>query len=230
MNQTNPIHVLLVEDDASLGFVIKDNLEQESMQVTLCTDGESALETFNASNFDICILDVMLPKLDGFSLAALIREKNKEVPLIFLTAKSMKEDKINGFKLGADDYIVKPFNIEELILRMQVFLKRTGKRDHQDTYIIGKYVFDFTNLELVYDDKARKLTRKEALLLKQFCAHKNEMIQRETLLKLVWDTDDYFAGRSMDVFISKLRKYFTDDPSIEISNHHGVGFKFEVKE
>lgn len=231
MNELNDINVLLVEDDASLGFVIKDNLEQQGMNVHLSVDGESAFEAFKAQQFDICILDIMLPKVDGFTLAANIRELNKDVPLIFLTAKSMKEDKIKGFKLGADDYMVKPFNIEELILRIQVFLKRSGKpRTSRETYQVGDYTFNYPGMELQHASGIKRLTRKEASLLKLLCDNRNEMLPREKLLQEVWGTDDYFAGRSMDVFISKLRKYFSHDPRIEIINHHGIGFKFVVQE
>lgn len=231
MNESQHINVLLVEDDASLGFVIKDNLEQNGMHVHLSVDGESAFDAFRAQHFDICILDIMLPKVDGFTLAAHIRDVNKEVPLIFLTAKSMKEDKIKGFKLGADDYMVKPFNIEELILRIHVFLKRSGKaRTNQEIYRVGDYSFNHTSLELHHISGIKRLTRKEAALLKLLCDHRNEMLPREKLLKEVWGTDDYFAGRSMDVFISKLRKYFSHDQRIEIINHHGIGFKFVVQE
>jgi DNA-binding response OmpR family regulator len=229
MRSDKPIHVLLVEDDASLGFVIKDNLEQQAMSVHLSTDGEAAFTAFGSGSFDICILDIMLPKTDGFTLAENIRKLDKDIPIIFLTALGMKEDKIKGFKTGADDYMVKPFNIEELIMRIRVFLKRTQKLPVLH-YQLGSYMFDHLNLELIHQKETRPLTRKEASLLKFLCDHKNEMIPRAMLLKQVWGTDDYFAGRSMDVFISKLRKYFVHDPQIEISNHHGIGFRLEVKE
>lgn len=224
------IQVLLVEDDASLGFVIKDNLEQQGMEVQLATDGEMAQQLFQLGRFAICILDVMLPKVDGFAVAQFIREQDKEIPIIFLTAKSMKEDRIKGFKLGADDYMVKPFNIEELILRIQVFLKRTGKPQSQPQYQIGHYTFNPVDLELMAQNYLKKLTRKEAELLKLLCEHKNAMLTREIILKQIWGTDDYFAGRSMDVFISKLRKYMSGDTRIEIANHHGIGFKLTIKE
>jgi DNA-binding response OmpR family regulator len=230
MNTTMPIHILLVEDDANLGFVIKDNIEREGMIVHLVTDGESAQQLFKTLPFDICILDVMLPQMDGFTLAEHIRYLDKDVPIIFLTAKSMKEDRIKGFKTGADDYMLKPFNIEELILRIQVFLKRTGKQNNREHYTLGHYTFNINNLELATKNSVKKLTRKEAHLLKLLCDHKNNMLTRELILKQIWGTDDYFAGRSMDVFISKLRKYFTQDPRIEIINHHGIGFKLTIKE
>jgi DNA-binding response OmpR family regulator len=221
--------ILLVEDDASLGYVIKDNMEQHELDVVLCADGEVALQAFESSLFDICVLDVMLPKLDGFTLAEKIREKNKDIPIIFLSAKSMKEDKIKGFQLGADDYIVKPFNIEELILRIRVFLKRTQKESTQFVYTLGGYTFNYVNLELTHEKALKRLTQKEADLLKLLCDHKDNMVKREHILKQVWGNDDYFAGRSMDVFISKLRKYLSYDSTLEIINYHGIGFKMITK-
>lgn len=228
---TNPIkkaRILLVEDDASLGFVIKDNLEQDQMEVCLCEDGELAYQTFESNEFDLCVLDIMLPKLDGFTLAQKIRVVNKLVPIIFLTAKSMKEDKINGFQIGADDYMVKPFNIEELLYRIKVFLKRSNKSINSDFYTINTYHFDYKNLELKHPKKNKHLTQKEADLLKLLCEQKDKMIKREDILNTVWGNDDYFVGRSMDVFISKLRKYLAYDPEIEIINFHGIGFKFKT--
>lgn len=224
----NKARILLVEDDASLGFVIKDNLEQDQMEVWLCEDGEIAFETFSNHEFDICVLDIMLPKLDGFTLAQKIRTMNKAIPIIFLTAKSMKEDKLNGFLIGADDYMVKPFNIEELLMRIKVFLKRSNKTINSDFYTINSYVFDYKNLELRHEKKKKQLTQKEADLLKLLCDQKDKMIKRDIILKTVWGSDDYFAGRSMDVFISKLRKYLVYDNDIEIINYHGIGFKFKT--
>lgn len=230
MSEVKHIRILLVEDDESLGFVIKDNLEQQGMQVVLAMDGEVAQQAFKPKYFDVCVLDVMLPKVDGFALAEHIRLHDKDVPIIFLTAKSMKEDRIKGFKLGADDYMVKPFNIEELILRIQVFLKRTGKQQPQEQYQIGHYTFNVHNMELSTSDSLKQLTRKEADLLKLLFDNKENMIARNVILKQIWGTDDYFAGRSMDVFISKLRKYMAGDKRIEITNHHGIGFKLTIKE
>jgi len=221
--------ILLVEDDTSLGFVIKDNLEQENFEVCLCEDGELALKEFESNAYDLCVFDVMLPKLDGFNLTKKVRVLNNNIPIIFLTAKSMKEDKITGFQIGADDYIVKPFNIEELILRIKVFLKRSGKETPQSNYIISKYIFNYANLELLHEKQSRHLTQKEADLLKLLCDNKDKMVKRDDILKQLWGNDDYFAGRSMDVFISKLRKYLSSDTSIEIVNLHGIGFKFLIR-
>jgi DNA-binding response OmpR family regulator len=236
------IQILLVEDDANLGFVIQDNLEIHGFGVHLSLDGEQAIATFSHSNFDICIIDVMLPKMDGFEVATFIRERNQEVPIIFLTAKNTKEDRIKGFKLGADDYISKPFSIEELILRLEAILKRSRKDLNtatsqastpppQEPVNLCKYVFDFKNLSLSFpEQEAKVLTSKEAELLHLLANNLNQVIEREKILKTVWGDDDYFLGRSMDVFISRLRKYLKNDPQIELSNIHGVGFKLQVKE
>lgn len=221
--------ILLVEDDVNLGFVIKDNLVQHDFEVYLCEDGELAWITFEKTNFDICVFDVMLPKQDGFTLAGKVRAINKEIPIIFLTAKSMKEDKIRGFQIGADDYIVKPFNIEELILRIKVFLKRTGKEIVVSIYHLCSYQFNYPNMELTHQKAIKRLTQKEANLLKLLCESKNKMVKREDILKQIWGNDDYFAGRSMDVFISRLRKYLAYDTNIEIINYHGIGFMFSLK-
>jgi DNA-binding response OmpR family regulator len=198
----------------------------------LCKNGEEGLEQFQVLAPDLCLLDVMLPKLDGFTLAQKIRQRDKEVPLIFLTAKSLKEDKVNGFMLGADDYITKPFHIDELVLRIKVFLKRSGKGHVQaGTGLIrlGTFLFDQTNFELIQGNKVvKKLTRREAGLLSILCRHSGQIVKREEILKEIWNTDDYFAGRSMDVFMSRLRKYFSTDQAIEIVNYHGIGFKLIV--
>lgn len=221
--------IFLVEDDQNLGFVIKDNLLAQNFDVYLYENGEIAWQIFEKNTFDICVLDIMMPKKDGFTLAQNIRQINKEIPIIFLTAKSMKEDKIKGFEIGADDYIIKPFNMEELVYRIKVFLKRTVKETIQNEFKIGSYYFNFTNLDLVHENATKKLTQKEAALLKLLCNHKNEMIKRAFILKQIWGNDDYFSGRSMDVFISKLRKYLVHDSSIEIINYHGIGFKFSYE-
>lgn len=226
--------ILLVEDDASLGFVIKDNLEINGLHVTLCADGDTAWETFRQSAFDLCILDVMLPKRDGFTLAQYIRQYNNLVPILFLTAKSMKEDKIAGFKSGGDDYITKPFSIEELLLRIEVFLKRSRyagfKVASPTIFEIGSYTFDYKNLLLSCGGGKKYLTQKEADILQLFCLNPHVTLKREEILNKVWGDDDYFMGRSLDVFITKLRKYLKADHTIEIINLHGVGFKLEVKQ
>ena len=224
-------NILYVEDDSSLSFVIKDNLEENGYTVVHSTDGESAWQQFMKHTFDLCLLDVMLPKKDGFALATQIRKKNALIPIIMLTAKNMDEDKIHGFKTGVDDYITKPFNMQELLLRMEVFLKRT-KIDatvFPSEVTIGSIIFHYEELELQTLEGIVQLTQKEADLLKYFCLHVNQTLKREEILLSVWGKDDYFLGRSMDVFITKLRKHLKADPSIEIQTIHGKGFKFLVK-
>ena len=228
------IHILLAEDDANLGFVVQDNLKSNGYQVTLCSDGETALRTFASEHFDLCILDVMMPKKDGFEVATTIRDVNKEVPIVFLTAKTMQEDKVKGFTLGADDYITKPFDFQEFILRIESILRRTKVLTQQvediiESYSIGEYTFDVKNQVLIHSKEEKRLTKKETRILSFLCEHLNDIAPRELILKNIWGTDDYFSGRSMDVFISKLRKYLAADGSIQISNIHGVGFKLEVK-
>lgn len=224
--------ILLVEDDPSLGFVIKDNLTIKGFNVTLCKDGEEGENTFHSEPFDICILDVMLPKKDGFTIAKSIRAKNKTVPILFLTAKSMMEDKLAGFETGADDYITKPFSLDELICRIEVFLRRSqtaAETNGKHVYTVGGFSFDPLNLTLKNNSTEKTLTQKEAEVLKLLYQNRDRVLKREEILKEVWGDDDYFMGRSMDVFISKLRKYLKDDPSIQIVNYHGVGFRLEVR-
>lgn len=224
--------ILLVEDDQTLNFIIRDNLEEAGYDVTATEDGLSALDIFKNNEFDLCLLDVMLPKLDGFSLARKIRDKNQSIPILFLTAKSMTEDKINGFNLGGDDYITKPFSMEELLLRIRVFLKRSHTDDIESNELsncqIGHFDFLFDNLTLQHGDEKRTLTYKEAELLKYFCEHSNTVLSRSEILKNVWGSDDYYLGRSLDVFISRLRKYLKSDPEIKIINLHGIGFRFNA--
>lgn len=224
--------ILLVEDDPSLGFVIKDNLNHKGFDVTLCKDGEEGENAFYAQPFDLCLLDVMLPKKDGFTIAKAIRQKDKTVPILFLTAKSMTEDKLAGFQTGADDYITKPFSLDELICRIEVFLRRSqGVPDSngKSVYSVGGFSFDPSNLTLKKNGTEKTLTQKEAEVLKLLYQNRDRVLKREEILKEVWGDDDYFMGRSMDVFISKLRKYLKDDPSIQIVNYHGVGFRLEVR-
>ncbi|MFM2204389.1 MAG: hypothetical protein RLZZ605_1353 [Bacteroidota bacterium] len=224
-------NILYVEDDSSLSFVIKDNLEENGYTVVHCTDGESAWQQFMKHTFDLCLLDVMLPKKDGFALATQIRKKNALIPIIMLTAKNMDEDKIHGFKTGVDDYITKPFNMQELLLRMEVFLKRTkiDSNVFPSEVTIGSIVFHYEELELQTLEGIIQLTQKEADLLKYLCLYVNQTLKREDILLSVWGKDDYFLGRSMDVFITKLRKHLKADPTIEIQTIHGKGFKFLVK-
>ena len=227
---SNAKKILLVEDDPSLGFVIKDNLHVRGYDVTLCQDGESGERTFNDSLFNLCIFDVMLPRKDGFALARSVRAKNKSIPILFLTAKSMTEDKLEGFQAGADDYITKPFSLDELFYRIEVFLKRGQVQHSQDekVFLLGHYEFDFANLLLKNHKTEKSLTQKEADVLKLLYQNRERVLKREEILKQVWGDDDYFMGRSMDVFISKLRKYLKEDASIQIVNYHGVGFKLEI--
>ncbi|MEP2510032.1 MAG: response regulator transcription factor, partial [Reichenbachiella sp.] len=212
--------ILLVEDDESLGFVIKDNLENKSYQVQLSRDGEEGLKNFDAHSFDLCILDVMLPKLDGFSLAEKIRQRSKMTPIIFLTAKGMQEDKLEGFKIGGDDYMTKPFSMEELIYRIEVFLRRGSSQTDHSTRTIGKYLFDLNSFTLSIDNYNQKLTRREAEILQYLSDRLDTLVKREELLVALWGDDDYFKGRSLDVFISKLRKYLKQDELVDIENYH----------
>jgi DNA-binding response OmpR family regulator len=222
--------ILLVEDDPALGFVIKDNLLQKGYDVTLCTDGEQGHDSFAKQNYDLCIFDVMMPKRDGFTLAQSVRQKNSDVPILFVTAKAMLEDKLTGFRAGGDDYIVKPFSMEELFARIEVFLRRTnGKISKEENFTIGRFSFDSKNFTLHHPSGSKSLTQKESEVLKMFCLNPDRVLKREEILKAVWGDDDYFMGRSMDVFISKLRKYLKEDQNVQIVNFHGVGFKLEVK-
>jgi DNA-binding response OmpR family regulator len=222
--------ILLVEDDPSLGFVIKDNLSIKGYDVTLCKDGEEGEESFNLNLYNLCIFDIMLPKKDGFSLARGVREKNKNIPIIFLSAKSMMEDKLEGFQTGADDYITKPFSLEELYCRIEVFLRRSAETPAPTTSLfqLGQYKFDYTRLTISKEGFEKSLTQKEAEVLKMLCLNRERVLKREEILNQIWGDDDYFMGRSLDVFISKLRKYLRDDSSLQIVNYHGVGFRLEV--
>ncbi len=224
--------ILLVEDDLNLGFVIQDTLKIEGFKVHLCKDGKEGLLQFNKDNYDLCLLDVMMPKKDGFSLAEDIRKVNTEIPIVFLTARGLPEDKIKGLKLGADDYITKPFSSEELALRIKAILKRNPKFKSETAekkkIRIGSFDFDPSNYELSHESGKKKLTKKEADLLKLLAEHQGQVIEREILANMVWGDDSYFVGRSMDVFITKLRKYLSADPSISITNVHGVGFRLET--
>jgi len=228
MEQENKANVFYVEDDEVLGYLTKDNLTLNGYTVSHFLDGKTALKNFSGTLHDICIIDVMLPEMDGYTLAEKIREKNREIPIIFLTAKSLKEDRIKGLQIGADDYITKPFSIEELILKIEIFLKR--KYIHSDTKTakttIGKYIFDHDNLMLTLGDSEKSLTQKEGDLLKLLAEYENKIVKRNVILERLWGENDYFHGRSMDVFISRLRKYLKEDPTIKIENVHGVGFRF----
>ena len=218
--------ILLVEDDNSLGYILKEYLEMHQFTIVLAKDGEQGLDLFNRRHFDLCILDVMLPKKDGFTLAHEIKELNESMPIIFLTSKALKIDKLKGFKLGADDYIIKPVDEEELIARIEAVLRRSTsvKANEPVCFNIGRYVFDYPNQLLILDDKKQAITLKEAAVLKLLCEHKGRILDRKTTLKKLWGENDFFTRRSMDVFISHLRKYLSDDPTIEIKNIHGKGY------
>ncbi len=221
------LKVLLCEDDENLGMLLREYLQAKGYSTVLCPDGEAGFREFMKAKFDICVLDVMMPKKDGFTLAQDIRQANSETPIIFLTAKTLKEDILEGFKIGADDYITKPFSMEELVFRMEAILRRVrGKKIKESTvYNIGEFVFDTQKQLLTIGEKQTKLTTKENELLALLCSHSNEILQRDFALKTIWIDDNYFNARSMDVYITKLRKHLKDDPQIEIINIHGKGYK-----
>jgi len=227
--------ILLVEDDPNLGLLLQDYLQLKGkFDVVLCTDGEEGLRAFGKQSFDLCILDVMMPKKDGFTLGKDIRKVNAHVPIIFATAKTMLEDKAAAYDLGGDDYITKPFRIEELLLRINAMFKRVAnKTDKSDEtaetqFSIGQYHFDYTTQIITDNDHQQKLSTKEAELLRLLCLKKNTVLTREEALLSIWHDDNYFNGRSMDVFLSKLRKYLKADPAVEIINVHGKGYKLLV--
>lgn len=229
MHKPKP-HILLAEDDPNLGKLLLDYLQTEGMEVTLCTDGAWALKTFAAHTFDVCLLDVMMPKLDGFALAKEIRVKDKSIPIIFITAKALKEDKLRGYGLGADDYISKPFDEEELLWKLKAIIRRVPEpvEESTETITLGKYLFDATNQCLIIEENMKRMTERETEILKYLCARQNRVIKREDMLKDLWGKNDYFLGRSLDVFISKIRKYLKEDPDLKIENVFGVGFIFHA--
>jgi DNA-binding response OmpR family regulator len=234
-NEIKP-SILLVEDDPNLSLVLQDYLEMLNYDITLCHNGKEGLDAFRDGHFNLCLLDIMMPEMDGISLAEEIRKTDLRIPIIFLTAKTLKEDRIKGFRSGCDDYITKPFSTEELSLRIQVILRRcmiqneSGAESAEPAgYQIGEYYFDFKNMILKSSGGQKTLTRKENALLKLLCENQGQLLTRETALKSVWGDDDYFIGRSMDVFIAKLRKYLKEDPRISITNIHGTGFRLEIK-
>jgi DNA-binding response OmpR family regulator len=231
MNSTKA-KVLFVEDDPSIGFIVKDNLEDYGYEVVYCVDGETGWQQFMRNTFDICLIDVMLPKKDGLALSAQIRKKNETVPILLLTALGSDESKIAGFERGVDDYITKPFNMKELLLRMEVFLKRTQKKqtEYINPIIIGSLTFDFKNLQIITPTEKIQLTQRETELFRFFYQNCNKVLKREDILLEIWGKDDYFLGRSMDVFITKLRKYIKGQEGIEIQTIHGVGFKMIINQ
>lgn len=227
----NKPHIFLVEDDLSFGAVLKSYLEINDFDVDWVDDGQHALSQFKKSDYEICILDVMLPNVDGFTIAAEIRKINTEIPILFLTAKNLREDVLKGYKTGADDYITKPFDTEVLIFKLKAILKRhsNNPQKESDFYQIGSYFFDFKLRTIEHDHSKQKLSPKEAELLKMLCDNQNELLPRETALKKIWGDDGYFTARSMDVYLTKLRKLFAEDSSVEIRNIHGSGFMLEIK-
>ncbi len=230
--------ILLVEDDQNFGDVLRSYLEMHNYEVTLATDGAQGLDSYNKGQYDLCIFDVMMPRKDGFTLAKEIREKDTEMPIIFLTARTMKDDVLQGFKIGADDYITKPFNSEELLYRIQAVLKRSQQkadpREEVKEFHIGRYHFNFPLRILTLDpneagEEKAKLSPKEAQLLRMFAMYMNDILPRSEALTKIWGEDNYFTARSMDVFVTKLRKYLSKDGNIEIVNIHGNGFQLLVR-
>ncbi|MBP3419724.1 MAG: response regulator transcription factor [Marinifilaceae bacterium] len=222
------IKILLAEDDPNLGMLLREYLQAKNYEAEWAEDGEAAYKAFLEHPFDICLLDVMMPKKDGFTLAKEIREVNSDIPIIFLTAKTMKEDVLEGFKLGADDYMTKPFSMEELLLRIEAILRRSANvkgGESQEVYKIGRMTFNSKKQTLVDDTEEVKLTTKESELLKLLCENVNEVLERNYALKAIWADDNYFNARSMDVYITKLRKHLKKDPTVEIINVHGKGYK-----
>lgn len=221
-------HILIAEDDPHLSFLLKNNLEQEDYRVTCCKDGSQAWSAFMTGHTDLCILDVMMPKQDGFSLANMIRNRNSAVPILFLTARNQKEDVYKGFESGADDYITKPFTIKELLFRIKAILKRAANmapQTNEGSYKVGKLLFNHTTRELYCGEQVKKLSTKENELLRIFCESRNMVVNRTRLLLEVWGNDDYFVSKSLDVYITRLRKLLSDDPDISIQNYHSVGYK-----
>jgi DNA-binding response OmpR family regulator len=226
---TEKVKVLLAEDDKNLGNVLKSYLEVKGFETILCINGQEAYNAFEKGGYGFCIVDVMMPVKDGFTLVKEIREKDKHIPVLFLTAKSMQEDKMKGFQVGGDDYLTKPFSMEELLMRMQAILRRVNERTSSEirnnVYVIGKYQFDFNRQILRIADKEQKLTSKEAALLRLLAINLNQVLDRSYALKEIWSDDSYFNARSMDVYITKLRKFLKLDPTVELINVHGIGFK-----
>ena len=221
--------ILILEDDPNLGFILQENLDLRGYATVLVTDGEAGLRAFRAGRFDLCLADVMMPKKDGFTFAREVRQKDEQTPIIFLTAKSMKEDKIEGFQIGCDDYVTKPFSMEELALRIHAVLKRgVAASTEETTFQVGKFTFDHGRQTLELKGRKQKLTGREADLLRLLCLQQNKILERDVALKELWGNDNYFNGRSMDVFISKLRAYLKGDGSVEIVNVHGRGYKLLV--
>ena len=226
----NKLHILLCEDEESLGMLVREYLQAKGYDAELYLDGEAGYKAFVKGKYDMCLLDVMMPKMDGFTLARELRSINSEVPIMFLTAKNLKDDILEGFKLGADDYLTKPFSMDELVYRMEAILRRVKARSTQmaTRYQLGRFTFDTQRQLLSIDDKSTKLTTKESELLTMLCTHMNDILERDLALKTIWIDDNYFNARSMDVYITKLRKHLKDDPNVEINNVHGKGYRLVV--
>jgi len=232
MTGNNP-KILIVEDDKNMGYLLKENMKVSGFDPVLCINGQQGIDAFNSETFDLCLLDIMMPEKDGLTLAAEIRKTDKNIPIIFLTAKSQDDDKISGFKAGCDDYVTKPFNIEELMLRLRAVLKRNPRmtaQPNKDCYIFGAYTLNYKERKLIKDNKQANLSTKEADLLKVLVDYKNEVVSRSTILKEVWGVDDYFVSKSLDVYLNKVRRHIQDDPNLEIINIHGYGYKLIIKE
>jgi len=228
--QSNKATILFAEDDSSLAFIVKDTLEDEGYKVIHCADGQTAIDNFDKSKFDICLLDIMMPNKDGYAVAKKIRQQTDVMPVLFLSTKSQEEDRLKGYDTGADDYISKPFSMPELLKKIEVFLRRSKKlrSESVEDYVLGNILFSFGNLKITTPNETFNITHREADLLKFFCEHQNKVVKREEVLINVWGKDDFFLGRSMDVFISKLRKYLKGEPEIIIETIHGIGFRFTV--
>ena len=226
----NKLHILLCEDEESLGMLVREYLQAKGYDAELYLDGEAGYKAFVKGKYDMCLLDVMMPKMDGFTLAREVRSINSEVPIMFLTAKNLKDDILEGFKLGADDYLTKPFSMDELVYRMEAILRRVKARSRQmaTRYQLGRFTFDTQRQLLSIDDKSTKLTTKESELLTMLCTHMNDILERDLALKTIWIDDNYFNARSMDVYITKSRKHLKDDPNVEINNVHGKGYRLVV--
>ena len=222
--------ILFAEDDSSLAFIVKDTLEDEGYKVVHCADGQTAIDIFDKAKFDICLLDIMMPHKDGYTVAKKIRQQSDVMPVLFLSTKSQEEDRLKGYDTGADDYIAKPFSMPELLKKIEVFLRRSKKlnSDAFEDYRLGDIVFSYVNLKIITPGETFSITNKEADLLRFFCEHENKVIKREEVLINVWGKDDFFLGRSMDVFISKLRKYLKAEPAVVIETIHSIGFRFTV--
>ena len=222
--------ILFAEDDASLAFMVKDTLEDEGYKVVHCADGQTATDTFDKAKFDLCILDIMMPNKDGYTVAKKIRQQTDVMPIIFLSTKSQEEDRLKGYETGADDYIAKPFSLPELLKKIEVFLRRTKKMHSEvaEEYIIGNLIFSPTNLKIISPAETFNITQKEADLLRFLYEHKNKVVRREEVLINVWGKDDFFLGRSMDVYMTKLRKYLKNNPHAVLETIHGIGFRFTI--